>query len=183
MKAKLLVVGGDFRVTEISLELPVIIGRGRDATLTLPHPLVSRSHCELYEDDGKLMVRDLGSLNGTYVGSERIEEAELPAGELLTVATVNFRAVYEDVNEDATNPPAEIANNDSTHNVARLDNPNKPARDRDKESEPSDGGEMPQRPRPPVKGDRDTQWQVGNASSQSDSKDNDDLSSLLNDPR
>lgn len=40
------------------------------------------------------MVRDLGSLNGTYVGSRRVEEAEIPSGELLTVATLSFRVVY-----------------------------------------------------------------------------------------
>ena len=115
MKAKLVVVGGDVKAAEISLKLPVIIGRGREATLTLPHPLVSRKHCELFESNGMLMVRDLGSLNGTYVGSERIEEALLPPGELLTVATVNFRAVYSDADVDSTNTPYDLGNSDSTH--------------------------------------------------------------------
>ena len=102
MKAKLVVVGGDVKATEINLKLPAIIGRGREATLTLPHPLVSRKHCELYEVDGTLMVRDLGSLNGTYVGTQRVVEAPLPSGELLTVATVNFRAVYFNADDDDT---------------------------------------------------------------------------------
>jgi pSer/pThr/pTyr-binding forkhead associated (FHA) protein len=96
MKAKLVVVGGEAKATEIDLRLPTVIGRGREATLTLPHPLVSRKHCELYESDGRLMVRDLGSLNGTYVANERVTDAVLPAGELLTVGTVTFRAVYAD---------------------------------------------------------------------------------------
>lgn len=95
MQAKLVVVGGEAKAAEISLKLPTIIGRGRDATLTLPHPLVSRQHCEIFENNGQLFVRDLGSLNGTFVGSQRITEAPLPSGELLTVGTVTFRAVYE----------------------------------------------------------------------------------------
>ena len=41
------------------------------------------------------MVRDLGSLNGTFVNNERITESALGPGELLTVGTVTFRAVYE----------------------------------------------------------------------------------------
>jgi hypothetical protein len=94
MEVKLIVVGGDAKTTEIDLKLPTVIGRGRGATLTLPHPLVSRQHCEIYEAEGQLYVRDLGSLNGTFIGNEPISEAVLPAGELLTVGAVTFRAIY-----------------------------------------------------------------------------------------
>ena len=99
MKAKLVVVGGDAKAAEINLKLPTIIGRGREASLTLPHPLVSRQHCELFESQGHLVVRDLGSLNGTFIANERISEAQLPPGELLTIGTVTFRAVYEPEHE------------------------------------------------------------------------------------
>ncbi|MFT5525683.1 MAG: putative component of type VI protein secretion system [Pirellulaceae bacterium] len=95
MEAKLVVVGGDAKAAEIQLKLPTIIGRGRGASLTLPHPLVSRQHCEIFEANGQLMVRDLGSLNGTFVNNERVTEAVLPSGELLTIGTVTFRAAYE----------------------------------------------------------------------------------------
>jgi len=95
LNAKLVVVGGDVKTTEIKLRLPSTIGRGKGTTIVLQHPLVSRQHCELYESDGQLMVRDLGSLNGTFVNNQRITEAPLPAGELLTVGTVTFRAIYE----------------------------------------------------------------------------------------
>ena len=101
MKAKLIVVGGDAKRTEIDLKLPSVIGRGRSATLTLPFPLVSREHCEVYLAEGRLHVRDLGSLNGTYIGNEQIEDAVLPSGSLLTVGTVTFRAVYDDPAEEA----------------------------------------------------------------------------------
>jgi predicted component of type VI protein secretion system len=69
----------------------------------LAHPLVSRQHCELYEADGQLMVRDLGSLNGTFVNNQKVSEAPLPPGELLTIGTVTFRAVYESQGE--VSPP------------------------------------------------------------------------------
>lgn len=91
---KLVVVSGEVKTKELSIKLPSTIGRGRDTAVILPHPLVSRNHCELYETDGKLMVRDLGSLNGTFVNNERITESPLGPGELLTVGTVTFRAVY-----------------------------------------------------------------------------------------
>lgn len=95
MQAKLVVVGGDAKTKEIRLKLPTILGRGKGSTLQLPHALVSRQHCEIFEANGKLMVRDLGSLNGTFINNQRITEAELPAGELLSIGTVTFRAIYE----------------------------------------------------------------------------------------
>lgn len=95
LEAKLVVVGGDVKVTEINLKLPATVGRGRGTTIMLPHPLVSRQHCELFERDGYLVVRDLGSLNGTFVGQEKIGEAAVPPDGLLTIGAVTFRAVYE----------------------------------------------------------------------------------------
>jgi hypothetical protein len=95
LNAKLVVVGGDVKTPEIKLRLPSTIGRGKGTNIILQHPLVSRQHCELYESAGQLMVRDLGSLNGTFVNNQRVTESPLPAGELLTVGTVTFRAVYE----------------------------------------------------------------------------------------
>ncbi len=95
LNARLVVVGGDVKTTEVDLKLPSTIGRGRGTSIVLPHPLVSRQHCELFELNGQLMVRDLGSLNGTFVNNQRITESPLAPNELLTVGTVTFRAVYE----------------------------------------------------------------------------------------
>ena len=117
MDAKLVVVGGDAKTKEVNLRLPAVIGRGREATLTLPHPLVSRQHCELLESpNGTLMIRDLGSLNGTFINNQRITEQELPPGELLTVGTVTFRAVYE-VQGD-THPPHKSNGNETIRTAA-----------------------------------------------------------------
>jgi pSer/pThr/pTyr-binding forkhead associated (FHA) protein len=52
------------------------IGRSRDCTITLPqeaeHLDVSRHHCVLEVAPPALRVRDLGSLNGTYVNGKKI---------------------------------------------------------------------------------------------------------------
>jgi pSer/pThr/pTyr-binding forkhead associated (FHA) protein len=109
LKAKLVVVGGDAKAKEVNLKLPCVIGRGREATLTLPHPLVSRQHTEIFEKDGKLFVKDLGSLNGTFLNNKRlVAEQPLEPNQLLTLGNVTFRAVYEIGDEigDAVNETA-----------------------------------------------------------------------------
>jgi pSer/pThr/pTyr-binding forkhead associated (FHA) protein len=96
VQAKLVVVGGDANVRQYDLDLPTIIGRSRSTDVMLVHPLVSRQHCEVFEANGMLMVRDLGSRNGTFVGDTRIAGEAMPVkpGDLLTVGGVTFKAVY-----------------------------------------------------------------------------------------
>ncbi len=105
LNVTLVVVGGDVKTPEVKLRLPSTVGRGRDCSIMLRHPLVSRQHCEIFEAGGALLVRDLGSLNGTFVNNQRIEgDAPLQPGQLLTIGTVTFRAMY-DANDAAGSPP------------------------------------------------------------------------------
>lgn len=96
MEAKLVVVGGKANKAEVPLKLPATLGRGRDTNLTIAHPTVSRHHCQVYELDGVLMVKDKGSLNGTFIDGERIDaDRILRPGQTLTVGPLTFRAEYE----------------------------------------------------------------------------------------
>lgn len=104
MDAKLIIVGGKANKSEIGLKLPTIIGRSRDADLTMAHPMVSRQHCELYEVGGLLKIRDLGSLNGTFVGGEKIQDADLYPDTEFTVGPLTFRVAYAYLGEIASPP-------------------------------------------------------------------------------
>lgn len=95
MEAKLIVVGGKANKRQISLKLPMVIGRTREAGLTVDHPMVSRRHCELSESNGLVLIRDLGSLNGTFVGAKQINEAPLRPADEFTVGPVTFRVEYK----------------------------------------------------------------------------------------
>lgn len=186
MQAKLVVVGGDVKATEIRLRLPAVVGRGKGVTLTVPHPLVSRRHCELFEQEGVLMVRDLESLNGTFVGNQKVVgTAPVPAGELLTVATVNFRVDYGDVSGDSTHPT--LNDIDASSADSPTADPSKfaaPSRSAVKE-DPSDTGEFdpvaaPKQTRPV---ERDTEWQLGNLAAPRRDGEDDDLSTFIDDTR
>lgn len=95
MDAKLVVVGGNANKAEVRLKLPMTIGRNREAGLTVSHPNVSRIHCQLYEVDGALVVRDNNSTNGTLINNDRIREAILKPGDKLTVGPLTFVAIYK----------------------------------------------------------------------------------------
>jgi pSer/pThr/pTyr-binding forkhead associated (FHA) protein len=96
MEVKLIVIEGDTAADEVPVTLPAVIGRGRNAGVTLRHPLISREHCELFELEGRVHVRDKNSLNGTYVDHNNIDEAVVPTGSLLTVGGFTFRVDYND---------------------------------------------------------------------------------------
>lgn len=114
MEYKLVVVSGETRNKEVVIKPPAVIGRSRDADVTLGHPLVSRRHCAITTDDqGLLVVEDLGSLNGTFHGEQRITEpVYLEPGDLLSIGTVTFRAVYGDYQEDEAAAPAAAASDE-----------------------------------------------------------------------
>jgi hypothetical protein len=61
------------------------IGRSPDCEIFLDDVTVSRNHAVLIERDGKYVVEDQGSLNGTFVNRRRIESAPLEEGDELQV--------------------------------------------------------------------------------------------------
>jgi predicted component of type VI protein secretion system len=73
----------------------VVIGRKPEATIRIPVPAVSREHCEVRVEDGKVLLKDLGSSNGTYVNRERVQESQLAPGDLVAVGPAVFCIVID----------------------------------------------------------------------------------------
>jgi len=97
----------------LTIRLPTIIGRSGYAKIKLPASTVSRNHCELYEYEGQLAVRDLGSSNGTVVNGHRINAPTFfTAEDELTVGPVTLRLVG-DLSASASSAPASDARSDS----------------------------------------------------------------------
>jgi FHA domain len=68
------------------------LGRHDDCVIRIKSAQVSRRHCEVYEAGGQLMVRDLGSSNGTYVNGKRVSgEQSLKHGDEVTIGAVTLR--------------------------------------------------------------------------------------------
>jgi FHA domain/zinc-ribbon domain len=66
-------------------------GRHPDSDIFLDDVTVSRRHAEFYRSGDRFTVRDVGSLNGTYVNRERIEEAELFGGDEVQIGKFRLR--------------------------------------------------------------------------------------------
>ncbi|MGB5953477.1 MAG: FHA domain-containing protein [Ornithinimicrobium sp.] len=67
-------------------------GRHPESDIFLDDVTVSRRHAVFVRDDSGYRVRDVGSLNGTYVNRERIDETALAAGDEVQIG--KFRLMY-----------------------------------------------------------------------------------------
>jgi len=73
---QVVIVEGGNKGEAISLEqAPLLIGRGNDAAIRLDDDYVSTRHARIASSGEQWFVEDLGSTNGTYVGSSRISQA------------------------------------------------------------------------------------------------------------
>ncbi|MBI5366861.1 MAG: FHA domain-containing protein [Planctomycetes bacterium] len=70
---------------------PVVIGRNPDCALRIETSSVSKHHCEVKIVDGRFVVRDLGSRNGTLVNGKKITEGPLAPGDQLKVGKISIR--------------------------------------------------------------------------------------------
>ena len=67
------------------------IGRSSECQLVLADDTVSRRHAELRAHEGRWLLRDLGSSNGTYVNGRRVIEAEVRPGDVVQLGAYELR--------------------------------------------------------------------------------------------
>jgi len=89
--ALLLVKRGPFAGSQFVIDQDrTTIGRDPASDVFLDDAAVSRNHSVIYRRDGYFSVRDVGSLNGTYVDRRRIAEEPLVSGNELQVGVFRF---------------------------------------------------------------------------------------------
>jgi pSer/pThr/pTyr-binding forkhead associated (FHA) protein len=91
--ALLIVQRGPNAGSRFLLDVDVVTaGRHPDSDIFLDDVTVSRRHAEFRRDPYGVKVRDVGSLNGTYVNRDRIDEVQLSNGDEVQIG--KYRLVY-----------------------------------------------------------------------------------------
>lgn len=90
-QALLVAVKGPNTGAKYLIDTPITrIGRHPDSEIFLDDITVSRRHSEISSEGGKFVVKDAGSLNGTYVNRERVDKSSLASSDELQVGKFRF---------------------------------------------------------------------------------------------
>ncbi|HEX5059948.1 MAG TPA: sigma 54-interacting transcriptional regulator [Kofleriaceae bacterium] len=87
------VIDGPDRGANASSNDALSVGTAKDNALVIGDFTVSRYHLEASPHPGGVLVVDLGSTNGTYVGAVRVERAIVPPGTPITLGGTTIRFV------------------------------------------------------------------------------------------
>jgi predicted component of type VI protein secretion system len=77
----------------------VVVGRHPACDTRLDSLRVSRQHCCMVQENGEVVVRDLGSTNGIRINGQRVEIGRLKVGDELSIAHIRFRLENGKVHE------------------------------------------------------------------------------------
>jgi FHA domain len=89
---RLIVNPGTDSAWEIPLQPGVIsLGRGSENNVPIEHPSVANTHCQLTVTDSGVVIKDLGSINGTFVNEQMVDEAALVDGQTIRLGDVVLR--------------------------------------------------------------------------------------------
>jgi pSer/pThr/pTyr-binding forkhead associated (FHA) protein len=75
----------------------VSIGRSPECGIVIDNPAVSNYHARVFNEEGRMMLEDFGSLNGTFVNGQRVKMVTLKPGD--SVAIGKHTIVVTDSNE------------------------------------------------------------------------------------
>jgi hypothetical protein len=105
--ARLVVQPGSPAAWEIQLKAGTnSLGRATANDFALSDPSVSGTHCQVVVEQGKAVIIDLGSTNGTYVNRARVRQAALQSGQTIHLGGLEMM-FYSDVPaQTGTAPPA-----------------------------------------------------------------------------
>lgn len=123
MEIRLKVIGGKNDGREIPVQVSeFLIGRGEGAHLRPASDLVSRQHCTISNRQGRAVLVDHGSRNGTFLNGEPVKgEVDLKPGDRLRVGRLVFEMII-DVGQPSVKKPRVDGVADAASRSAGSDN-------------------------------------------------------------
>ena len=83
------------------------VGRSKSCDFVLRNTSVSRDHAELTVKEQSIVVKDLDSLNGTFVDGEQIKKSEAKPGQAVRFGIVLFQLVIQGQEDQAASDPSD----------------------------------------------------------------------------
>src|SRR6185436_12239104 len=123
---KLVITGADGNRREIELETRDLrIGRAPENDLSLPDPSkgVSRMHAELRYENGRYVIIDLNSQNGTWLDGTRVQRADVASGSEIAIGPYRLTLVGTGTPEAKTTEDVSVVG----ARTMKLDAPARPA--------------------------------------------------------
>lgn len=87
----------DVRIVEFSDK--ATLGRRSTNSIVISDNAVSGEHCRLTYSDGKVIVEDMGSTNGTILNGEKITVSEIKNGDVLILGKTKYKISFSIINE------------------------------------------------------------------------------------
>lgn len=92
LKVSLIIPTGAANVTELEMTgAEVLIGRTKDCQIQLSDKKCSRRHAKVIKNGLRFVVRDLDTVNGTFLNGQKIEEAELNGDDVIKIGDTEIR--------------------------------------------------------------------------------------------
>ncbi len=81
---------------------PAVVGRDPNSQVCVDHDSVSRKHCQFsLNGEGALVVKDLESMNGTYVDDAKVHQAVLMPGKIVQIGALRLLVEFSTEDEEA----------------------------------------------------------------------------------
>lgn len=115
-------VGGKYHGRSIALLRPCLVGRSRDAGIRIDDPMFGERHAQLELLGDRVLLKDLGSAEGSWVNGVAVRDALLQAGDQVAfdgqhrfVVEVPWTAAITDADSDAADGEEAAAMSASPH--------------------------------------------------------------------
>lgn len=78
---KLIFESGPLAAHRYRTDVTITLGRDRSNSIVVPDPSLSRVHCQVHAEEGRVVFTDLGSTNGSYINGKRVVMADVHDGD------------------------------------------------------------------------------------------------------
>jgi Nif-specific regulatory protein len=97
MNPRLTAISGRLKGSVFTIEdLPVVIGRDTGATLCIADASVSRRHSQIQKEEQEFFIKDLESLNGTFINDVPVKQRQLKHGDRVRIGDSQFIFLMHD---------------------------------------------------------------------------------------